>query len=103
MSRQDVELITAQGGQFLSPASCGSTVQWHVRMHTWQNSKKKDIPQVNGTIKLSDCSRVIEWSASDYEDLNKIDRAIEELRKVKKALTRALSLYEDLGGDQANE
>lgn len=96
--RKETKLLEAQGGSFLLPSEVGSSVLWYVNcvLATSVNHEtKEETPyvRVNGSIQLSDCSRMIGWGISDEEDIVKLDWAIKHLKDARAALKRARALY----------
>lgn len=91
MSNQ-ITLYDKQDGCQIAPQDCGSTIFWHVRAWaehvSYGDDKGKVRAFVSGTVHLTDCSRVISW---DMCELEKIDAAIEQLRRARKALAKALA------------
>jgi len=92
---KDIQIFFEQGGSFLDPGSVGSSIQWFVRVHTYEIShgkhKGKRSSQLQGCVNLTDCERRISWG---LWDVKKIDAAIEELKKVRRATIKAKRLYE---------
>ena len=103
-----IKVYDKQGGSFLDPGNVGSHVQWYVNSHV---EKRKDgsVSSVScgGAINLGDCNRVISWGLhssahraeaepdeedSGMDDLTKLDNAIAELTKCRKAFAKALLL-----------
>lgn len=92
-----------QGGAFLAPADVGSAVHWFVKV---TESVRKDgttsSAQIDGEIRLSDCSRSIAWNLHDsyynadgdvtQDPIEKIDAAIEQLQAARKAMVRGYRL-----------
>lgn len=90
------EILFEQGAVWLAPGEAGSTIQWFVRVHTFDichgKNEGKRTASFNGCVTLSDCERRISWSLWNVE---KIDRAIAELKKVQKALRKAKKLHHE--------
>jgi hypothetical protein len=82
------ELFFREGAKFLAPGSVGSSLHWFVRVHTYEithgKHKGKRNSVFNATIHLSDCDRRISWGA---EDIGKIDAAINELQRLRRAVS----------------
>lgn len=91
-----IELFHKEGGRFLRPGEVGSAVQWHVTLHAserdYGTKKGTMAPGMSATVALADCSRWVSWDITEVEDLDKLDRAIEELTKARKALKKALAI-----------
>ncbi len=93
-------LFVRSGGSFIDPENVGSGVNWRISV---EGSKPKPpepgekktyrsggYVSVDGDVALSDCGRVINWSLSDATALEKIDNAIAELQRARRAMSSAL-------------
>jgi hypothetical protein len=97
------KLLNAAGGCFINPEDCGSMIRWVVDV-TYENPKplakleydRKGRVWLSASVGLSDCSRRIEWelSGGEISNIEKLDNAIGELRKLRTVLVRANKLYE---------
>lgn len=82
-------LLEAHGARFLDPANVGSSVRWKVTVEQYP----KGHVRMEGELSLSDCSRIITWSAYDNDQLLvKVQGAIAELKTMEKALKKAAAL-----------
>jgi hypothetical protein len=83
-------------GVFLDPKNVGSSVQARVSATVWDN-KTETNGRVDGSVRLTDCSRVIEWdfsastnwsdggdpTADMAESVRKLDEAIKLLTEMR--------------------
>lgn len=91
-------LFKKQGGRFLQPGSVGSSIQWHVRTVQDKRGYGKNPnalrTELSGEVHLTDCTKMIVWSAADEDCLTKLDEAITELIAAREALAKAVKAYD---------
>ena len=78
----------------LDPDECGSTISGVVRFPEIERNnygKKRHFVRCGASVSLSDCSRVVTWSLTDIHrfDIEKIDRAIGALTRLREYLVEA--------------
>lgn len=66
---------------YLSPENCDSTIGYSITKGKY----------LHATVKLSDCSRSIEWYFDRYEPISKVDVAIQTLQNFRATLIKARS------------
>jgi hypothetical protein len=99
---KDLPTLSADGMAQLDPETCGSSVRWFVRAkQTKWNSKSGPIfgREFEATVHLTDCGRQITWSCGNHSGgaktmLKKLDRALTELRNMRRAV-KAVSKFHD--------
>lgn len=93
-------LMEVSDGVFLDIASCGSSVRWGVEVEEHVSKTGQRSVSANTEVALTDCSRTITWSDSDYGDgalktqLKKVDAALRTLSVYRSQLRRAHRLIE---------
>lgn len=104
MPKQEREIFYHHGGSFIDPGNVGSSVQWYVRAYTYEithgKHKGKRTASMHGCLNLSDCDRRITWGVSDVD---KIDNAIAELKRLRAAMVTAGKLYDKYKHDVEND
>lgn len=89
----------------LHPQSCGSSVRWSVYAKLTRHPRRGKPASLHrdfdATVHLTDCSRQITWSGTSYEGgsetmLEKLDKAIAELQKCRRAVVRVQAYYDNL-------
>lgn len=104
MVSNDLPMLVIHGGDQLHPETCASSVRWAaVAKQTRSAYKGKEAwaRDFDARIDLSDCSHQITWSCGQYGGgapamLRKIDVAIAELRKARKAVVAVSKFYDKL-------
>lgn len=98
--KQNERVSVESGIVLIEPEAAGSVVHWAVAVNEYRRKDQSlDSVSIDGHVTLSDCNRQITWNF-DYYGINKpdsidigkiekIDRAILELQKFKKALCTA--------------
>jgi hypothetical protein len=86
----DTTLHSWGKGVFIDPEHVGSTVQGRLSATTWNTKTDGKRARVDATMRLSDCSRVIEWDfgAYDMED-GGMARSQEQLAKLDRFISLA--------------
>jgi hypothetical protein len=99
MAKKDEILMLEQGTCFIEPGEVGSQITWCVQVKEYKVTYKKSPNYGKATslfyaqIYLSDCERRISWSCDSIE---KVDRAIAELKKARAAMVSGLKLHESM-------
>jgi len=94
MARETDILFKATGGDFIDQFDTGSYIRYKAHV-TVQKGKTPDLDYLNidFSMSLGDCTRVINWDFEDYNDrdlkLEKIDEAIKILWQAKTDLIKA--------------
>lgn len=87
--RNRTYLFQKTGGDFIDPADTGSFIRWksHVYVSKGNGGKPEDdYVNIDFSMSLGDCSRVISWDFEDYDGddnelkVEKIDKIIAELK-----------------------
>lgn len=93
MANKSVDLLKKEGATFLRFGEAGSSIRWGVHASLkprGYGEKKHELqPQLIAQVYLTDCTRQIEWDINTEEDLEKLDKAIDELTKMRKATRKA--------------
>ena len=103
-SDKDLPALSAEGMAQLDPETCGSSVRWFVgAKQTKWDSKSGPIfgRKFEATVHLTDCSRQITWSCETHSGgaktmLKKLDRAITELRNMRRAVKQVSKFHDTL-------
>jgi hypothetical protein len=83
------DLIRVTGGDFIDPLDTGSFIRYKAHVYVSKaDSPDKDYINVDFTMSLGDCNRVITWDFEEYDSdsemkLEKIDKAIEIMLQAK--------------------
>lgn len=91
------DLFSSHGGVFLAPQYVGSSISWYVNLDEYTSSgpKKELRLSLNGSVRLSDCSRTISWEICGEDDLAKLDKAIAALKAARRALAKSVAIYNE--------
>lgn len=91
-------LFQKTGGDFIDPTDTGSFVRWKTHVYVSKATSGKpeeDYVNIDFSMSLGDCSRVISWDFEDYDGddnelkVEKIDKVIAELKKARVDLLTA--------------
>jgi hypothetical protein len=76
--------LIAQGGMFIDPADCGSTIMYKV---------VDDTHNIDMNINITDCNRMICWYFNaDEAGIKKVENAIRVLEEAKRGLLRGIKI-----------
>jgi hypothetical protein len=86
MTRKLAPKLIHEQSSFIDPLHCGSKISAQIMRTVWN--------RITGTVELSDCNRSVKWELwqHDHNDgLKKLDKAIDELVKIRTAWKDAIS------------
>lgn len=90
-----------QNNVFIDPASCGSSVGYHITTSEHEPNGKPKVYSVNAVVVLADCGHKIDWTFYDECDCEKIDAAIEMLQEFRRKFAMVTAQVAKLnGGDK---
>lgn len=107
MSRRDAQevLFMHHGGEWIDPVNCGSAVSFVITVKAYPRRPAEGTPEkpgklvhLEGSVRLTDCSRLITWDISDRASLDKLDKAINQLTLARAVLRTAVEIHEANGG-----